>query len=111
MITEHALQEAIAECQGVVNPNANTCIKLASFLTIQKEMFGDKNESKLPEYSYAMPIEEVEKVIEIDSDTEFANAVNGRKAEEIWQIVDEAMSAIQVLNPQLYKSIIRKIEY
>lgn len=111
MITEHALKEAIAECQGIVNPNANTCIKLASFLTIQKEMFGNKNENKLPEYSYAMPIEEVEKVIEIDSDTEFANAVNGRKSDEIWQIVDEAMSAIQVLNPQLYKSIIRKIEY
>ena len=41
MITEKDLQEAIAEGQGQRNPNANTCIKLAAFLTIRKEMFGE----------------------------------------------------------------------
>ena len=44
MITERDLQEAIAECNGERNPNANTCIKLAAFLTIQKEMFGKPEE-------------------------------------------------------------------
>ena len=34
MIKEEDLQEAIAECQGVRNPNANTCLKLASYYTI-----------------------------------------------------------------------------
>ena len=35
MITEMDLQEAIAECQGKRNPNADTCIKLAAFYIIK----------------------------------------------------------------------------
>ena len=110
MITEQDLKEAIAECQGVRHPDANTCIKLAAFLTIQKEMFGSPQEPQ--RYSFASaPTEQVETVIEYESDTDFSKAVHGREAWEIWEIVDEAISAIQVLNPQLYKSIMRKIEY
>ena len=41
MITEKDLQEAIAECEGQRNPNANTCIKLAAFYTIRQHMFGE----------------------------------------------------------------------
>lgn len=111
MITEHDLQEAIAECQGVRNPDANTCMKLASFLTIQREMFGEAQATQ-PSYSFAVePPEQVETMIEYNSDTEFAQAVHGRDSWKIWSIVDEAMDALQVLNPQLYKSIMRKIEY
>lgn len=110
MITEQDLKEAIAECQGVRNPDANTCIKLAAFLTIQKEMFGSPQESQ--RYSFASaPMEQIETVIEYESDTDFSKAIHGRESWEIWEIVDEAISAIQVLNPQLYKSIMRKIEY
>lgn len=110
MITEKDLQEAIAECQGVRHPDASTCIKLAAFLTIKKEMFGSPQEPH--NYSFAsMPIEQVETVIEYESDTDFSQAIHGRDAWEIWQIVDDAMSAVQVLNPQLYKNIMRKIEY
>lgn len=112
MITEHDLKEAIAECQGVRNPNADTCMKLASFLTIQKEMYGQKGESRSPNYSFASaPTEQIETIIDYESDTEFAQAIRGKDAWMMWEIVDEAMSAIQVLNPQLYKSIMRKIEY
>lgn len=112
MITEHDLREAIAECQGIRNPNADTCIKLASFLTIQREMFGEQKNDEPSGYSFAStPTEHVETVIEYESDTEFSKAIYGKDAMQMWEIVDEAMSAIQVLNPQLYKSIIRKIEY
>lgn len=112
MITEQDLKEAIAECQGIRNPDANTCMKLASFLTIQNEMFGKKKQEEPQSYSFAsMPTERVETVIEYESDTEFSKAIYGKDAVKMWEIVDEAMSAIQVLNPQLYKSIMRKIEY
>ena len=46
MITEQDLREAIAECQGQRNPNANTCIKLAAFLTIQRELYGKEQEDE-----------------------------------------------------------------
>jgi hypothetical protein len=44
MITEKDLKEAIAECEGERNPNANTCIKLAAFYTILDNMYGEKTE-------------------------------------------------------------------
>ena len=53
MITEKDLQEAIAECQGQRNPNASTCIKLAAFLTIQKELFGKSEQFESVEKSEA----------------------------------------------------------
>ena len=39
MITENDLQEAIAECEGVRNPTANTCLKLAAFYTIKDKLY------------------------------------------------------------------------
>ena len=83
MITETDLQEAIAECQGQRNPNASTCIKLAAFYTIRRELFGEEKEAGRlpvsPGYSYAMQTES-EPMIENDSDSAFAQAINGRPA-------------------------------
>lgn len=114
MITEKDLQEAIAECQGERYPNANTCIKLAAYLTIQEHLFGKQpNDVPVPDlrYSYASdPAERVETTIEYYSDTEFSAAIEGRKANEIWSIMDELMSVLQTTNPRLYAGVMRKIE-
>lgn len=40
MIKLEDLEEAIAECQGQRNPNADTCIKLAAFYTIKRKCLG-----------------------------------------------------------------------
>ncbi len=69
MITAQDLQEAIAECQGERNPNANTCIKLAAFLTIEREMYGEP-----PEYSYAPPGDQ----IIAEGNSEFQRAIDGK---------------------------------
>lgn len=108
MITEFDLQEAIAECQGVRNPNANTCIKLAAFLTIQKELYGGNDEkAEVPLYSYdSAPTE----TIGYYGDTEFAQLVEGRKLDDIFPIMDELMSTVQVVQPRLYDAVIRKIK-
>ena len=45
MITEKDLQEAIAECIGQRNPNANTAIKLAAFYTIKRELYGEDKDA------------------------------------------------------------------
>lgn len=105
MITEKDLQEAIAECQGQRNPNANTCIKLAAFLTIQREMFGSNDPA--PAFSYAAPIDV--SYIDFKSNSEFAEIINGRKAEEIWPIMDELMMTLQAIQPRLYKAVIRQL--
>lgn len=108
MITEYDLQEAIAECQGVRNPNASTCIKLAAFLTIRREMYGEKEEkADVPLYSYDLA---PSGKITYYSDTEFAKLIEGRDEDRIWPIVDELMTTLQVVQPRLYDAVIRKIK-
>lgn len=105
MIKEEDLQEAIAECQGVRNPNANTCLKLASYYTILDHT--REEEEPAPVYSYAPAPDQVDFSF---SNSEFAQMVDGRPAEDMWRLMDELMSTLQVINPRLYNGVMRKIE-
>lgn len=105
MITEKDLQEAIAECQGQRNPNASTAIKLAAFLTIQKEMFG--KDEPVPSYSFAAP--QAENQVEIESGTEFARLINGMDARDAWAVMDELMDTLAAINPRLYNGVMREL--
>lgn len=108
MITEKDLQEAIAECQGTRNPNANTCIMLAAFLTIQKELFGkDDQEIITPTYSYApAPVDKVT----YESDTEFSQVTYNMDINTMMEVIDELMTTLSVVNPRLYAGVIRKLQ-
>ena len=108
MITQQDLKQAIAECQGERNPNANTCIKLAAFLTIQRELFGEeKNAEQLPAYSFAPA--PVRNTIEINSDSEFARAVNGMDLDDFLPVMDELMDTLQIVQPRLYSAVMNKL--
>lgn len=117
MITELDLQEAIAECQGVRNPNASTCLKLAAFLTIQRELFGKKDEGiaqvyasvPAPSYSYDAPPDRND-LIEYSAETEFAETINGMGQEKVLEIMDELMTTLQVVQPRIYASVMRKLK-
>lgn len=104
MITEQDLLSAIAECHGQRNPNANTCIKLAAYYTILNQMQG--TEPKEPVYSFAA---EGAKTVDYSSDTEFYNRIADKSPEEVYAIMDELMTALQVVNPRLYESVMRKL--
>ena len=116
MITERDLAEAIAECQGERSPNANTCIKLAAFLTIRNELFGkteqlDVSKMETPTYSFAAsPAETVETTIDYYSDTDFSRAIDGKPSADVWPVMDELMTAVQTLMPKLYDGVMRKLK-
>lgn len=122
MITLHDLEEAIAECQGERNPNANTCIKLAAFYTIRQEMFGcEKKDSApitpvFPSYSAsAAPAapeaqEQAETIIDYDSGTEFSRAIDGKDAYAVWAVMDELLDVLSATNPRLYNGVMRKVQ-
>ena len=114
MITEKDLQEAIAECQGVRNPNASTCIKLAAFLTIQRELYGDKQEDgqSMPQagYSYDFEPTQEDSTIYYGSDTEFSEVINGMYQDDVIAVMDELMSTLQVVQPRIYASVMRKLK-
>ena len=106
MIKEDELLEAIAECQGQRNPNANTCVKLASYYTILDHLKGSNDTQ--PMYSFAAE-NITDGVIRYNSGTEFSDAIHGKDANEILSVIDELMDTLSVLNPPLYKSVIRRV--
>ena len=112
MIYEKDLDESIARYQGETNPSINTCIKLAACYALKRELFGEPEPSEprmLPEYSYASAPEPVE-TIDYYSDTDFSRAIDGRNQADIWPIIDELMSTIQVLMPRLYDGVMRRLK-
>lgn len=111
MITRSDLEAAIAECVGEREPNANTCIKLAAFYTIKRELFPDtaaatEAPAQPQTYSYAAP----PTTAHISSDSAFAQAVEGLPLEDVWGIVDELVDAVMVSQPALYRAVMRRIE-
>ena len=110
MITEKDLQEAIAECQGQRNPNANTAIKLAAFLTIQREMFGQPETG----YSYADSPETLQMprgdMIGSYGESDFLKAVSGKNPADVWAVMDELMDTLASVNHRVYDGVMRKIQ-
>lgn len=114
MIKEQELIDAIAECQGQRNPDAQTCIMLAAFLIIKDKYYPDEQTKAeirkyIPSYSFSAPPAENEEVINYQSETEFGQMIEGKNANEMWALIDELMSTIQVLQPKLYNSIMRRM--
>lgn len=116
MITEADLLQAIAECQGEREPNANTCIKLAAFYTIYNQMYGIKTKpakDTAPAYSFAAsPAQQAEtpNTLSIKSDSAFARAVNGRDSAEVMLKVDDLISTLSEINPRLYRCFMRRLK-
>lgn len=109
MITEKDLQEAIAECLGQRNPNANTCIKLAAYYTIQQNLYPEADPEKGPSYSFAAPPVEQVETVKLDSDSEFSQVISGRDVSEILPVWDELMDTLKIVNPRLYDGVMRKL--
>ena len=117
MITLHDLDTAIAKCQGENSPNANTCIKLAAFYTIRREMFGEDGAGSapgMPQPGYSTQTapdapEQAETYIDFESGSEFSRAINGRDAYAVWKVMDELMDVLDATNPRLYNGVLRKL--
>lgn len=100
MITERELHEAIAECQGQRNPNANTCMKLASYYTILDHI------REVQTYSFdTEPTEQVR----YNSGSEFSDLVRGKDYAQVLSVMDELMETISLLIPKLYRATMEKL--
>ena len=103
MITKRDLEAAIAECQGKRDPDSKTCIMLAAFYTIRRELFGEEK----PDYSYAPA--PVRNTIELNSDSEFARAIDGMEQDSVLAIMDELMETLKIIQPRLYNAVMDKL--
>lgn len=103
MITEKDLLREIEDCQK--QPITDKKFeRLASCFIIQDHLFGSGGNS----YD-DRPKREVEKIIETTGDTDFLRLVNGMKAEQAWEIMDDLMEVLYSTNQRLYNSVINKL--
>ena len=115
MITEKEIEQAIKEClREPVTGNKRAV--LADLIIIQDYLFGEPMQSQEapqphPMQSYsAPPMEQVEKYIETNGDSEFLKAVDGRKSEKVWKLMDELVEAVKILHPRMYTTFIDKVQ-
>ena len=54
--------------------------------------------------------EQVETYIETNGDSEFLKAVDGRKADKVWKLIDELVEAVKILHPRMYTTFIDKVQ-
>ena len=116
MITEKDLQDAIAECQGVRNPNANTCMKLAAYYIIKDNMSRQKSAPQvqvsqkareMPAYSYSAPPSRQE--VGHLGGSEFSRVVADKDIDHVLSVMDELMDTLNMVNPRLYEGVMAKL--
>ena len=89
---------------------------LADLIIIQDYLFGEPMQAQeapqpMPMQSYsAPPMEQVETYIETTGDSEFLKAVDGRKADKAWKLMDELVEAVKILHPRMYTTFIDKVQ-
>lgn len=113
MITEKEVAQAIEQCmQEPVTGNKRAV--LADLIIIQDYLFGEPTRAQevpQPMQSYsAPPMEQVEIYVETNGDSEFLKAVDGRKAERVWKLMDELVEAVKILHPRMYTTFIGKVQ-
>ena len=42
--------------------------------------------------------------------SEFLKAVDGRKADKVWKLIDELVEAVKILHPRMYTTFIDKVQ-
>jgi hypothetical protein len=115
MITEKEVEQAIQECMR--DPiTGNKRAVLADLIIIQDYLFGEPTRAQevpqmpMPMQSYsAPPMEQVEIYVETNGDSEFLKAVNDKKADRAWRLMNELVEAVRILHPNMYTSFIDKV--
>lgn len=115
MITEKEVEQAIQECmQEPVTGNKRAV--LADLIIIQDYLFGEPTRAQevsqpAPMQSYSAPqaLEQVEIYVETNGDSEFLKAVNDKKADRAWRLMNELVEAVRILHPNMYTSFIDKV--
>ena len=108
MITEHDLQEVIAELNGKRNITPSECVNLAAYYIIQNQLFG----SPAPDIPQNYFSAKSQADVLYDSGSEFSNAIQGKNLDDVFEILDELMNILKELNTssgKLYRKVIQEL--
>lgn len=77
--------------------------KLATFYILYEHLYVKKE-----------PVNRIESVKEVTidryGDSEFFQAIEGKKSEEEWMVMDDLMQTLQMLHPKLYQATIDRLK-
>lgn len=102
MFSKNELLDAIDELEmsPATYQNAE---KLATFYTLYDHLYVKKE-----------PMNRIESVREVTidmyGDSDFLKAITDRNSHDVWLVMDELMSMLQVMQPKLYQATIDKIK-
>ena len=94
------------------------CVQLAAYYTLLNTPSLEQSESKPIEhtqYSFTYngtPMQSegsTSDTVSVDGNSEFFQAISGRKSADMWAVMGELMDTLQAINPRLYNSVLRKI--
>lgn len=102
MFSKNELLDAIEELE--MSPATfQNAEKLATFYTLYDHLYVKKE--------LVSRIESINEVIIDDyGDSEFLQAVVGKRSDDIWMVMDELLEAVKVLQPKLYQATIEKLK-
>ena len=116
MITEREVLQEIEKCMQEPTTGQKRSV-LADLFIIHDHLFGEPTRAQevpqmpMPMQSYSAPhAEQVEIYVETNGDSEFLKAVDGRKAERVWKLMDELVEAVKILHPRMYTTFIDKVQ-
>lgn len=118
MIQESAIDQAILECQAEKDPNAWTMMRLASHYIVKHFMFSGGDFAPSPETLKALaegvsfaagPATPPDEIVQYSGKSEFAKKITDKPAAQIWPILDELMTILRTLYPELYAEVLKKL--
>lgn len=81
--------------------------KLAALYTVRDKMMGVEPKVHMEDYSRAAGPEP--KMTERYGDSDFLTAVSGKDLDDVFQIMDDLMENLKIVNERVYMSVMRKI--
>lgn len=101
MLSKSELLKAIDELEDSA-PTFQNCQKMATFYTLLNAIYRSGDDT---------PRQEIvqEEVIDDHGDSEFLRLVAGSDSHTAWALMDELMETIQILQPRLYDSVMRRL--
>lgn len=112
MITNEDVQAAIAECEGLRRPNANTCLKLAALYTIREHMQRQNTNTRELNAGYSFATEQIKShaTVNYTSASEFGRIVTGKDVDDVLTVFDELLTTLQGMIPRLYAGVMGKLQ-
>jgi len=107
MVNLKEIEWAISELEKEPSSFSNYQ-KLASLYTIRDQVLGQSAVQR--EQTYALTAQTApEQPLDIYGDSEFLQEVSGKDSQTAWDIMDELMETLRVVNPRVYDSVMRKL--